>query len=637
MTTPKTGPLTTDEIRALWVGVVDKSYSEPLVRAGEGQGLEVYSQLWEVLARASRAVDTTTQAMFILPASGQTAAPAAGAAKATVTLTFRRTLLLERPLRVAAGTMLVGERIVDWGPLGGEDHLTGRRYMLVQDLLFHPGDMGPLSVLAHAEVFGMGHNNPMPGTIVDIPQPGAEFENDLATVTTFGPLALVAPIVARASIQTPNEADMFVPEHIGQQVTFTAGSNLNRTARIKQFYPPDLTVMPPLGSRVDLEITQSVDGTTFAGTFSGVEEANLTNGGPAFARVRIFGERIVSGRKRLTYDVLRGDFSLVTPGLTVFTGVASGATLTVAALLYPQLFTAEVATASWRILDWAADFGLTVTNALSPTGGLAGWLDELGGERNIDRAPGESDDIYRQRVARIADVVTPNAIRRALSRTLGVLPWCFREVGTAEFRGWFFDGDLATVGTSTTLTIAGRQDAYDTDVIRFPGVLTSGTFVATPGDNERVVLEETATLAVKALGWFGSIAGGVLTFVRREGSLPASLVGHRIRGLHSGAIWTPASGSVPATVNERRWRVWLNLAEFRGFFLVGVPPLGVDDIGLPYDTGPHGAYDAAPYDDFYDGYSPTAADVYRSVYHAVDTVRAGGVAFDLYVERIGCP
>lgn len=636
MTTPKTGPLTVAEIQALWEGVTDQSYREPLLKAGDGHGLEVYSQLWEVLARASRAIDTTTQAMFILPSSAQTGEPAAGAAKAVVTLTFRRSRLLERPLRIAAGTLLVGERILDPAPEGGVEYLTGRRFLIVEDVLFHPGDMGPVDVLAHAEVFGCGHNNPMPGTIVDVPQPGASFSNDLATVTTFGPTAVVAPQVAKASIQTPNEADMFVPEHVGQQVSFSGGSNAGRTARIKTFYPPDLSVVPALGSRVDLEITQSVDGTVFAGTFQALEEADLDNGGPPFARVRIFGEHIVAGRKRLTYDVLRGDMTLLAPG-TVFTGTTSGATLTTAALLFPQLFTAEVATATWRVLDWAIDFGMTVTNALSPAGGLAGWLDELGSERNINRAPGESDPIYRQRVARIADVVTPNAIKRALSRTLGALPWCFREVGTPEFRGMFFDGDRSIPGLSTTLTLAGKQDAYDTDVILLPGALTSGTFIATPGDNERVVLEETATFGVKALGWFGKIGGGTLTFVRREGKLPTSLVGHRVRGLSSGAIWTPASGSVPASVNDRRWRVWLSIAQFRGFFVVGLPPLGADDIGMPYDVGPHDAYDASPYDDFYDGYSPTAADVYRNVFHAIDTVRAGGVSFEMVIERIGCP
>lgn len=636
MTTPKTGPLTTAELQALWEGVVDKSYREPLLAAGDGHGLEVYTQLWEVLARASRAIDTTTQAMFILPSSAQTGEPASGAAKAVVTLTFRRTRLLERPLRIAAGTLLVGERILDPAPGGGQEYLTGRRFLIVEDVLFHPGDMGPVDVLAHAEVFGYGHNNPRPATIVDVAQPGASFSNDLASVSVFGPAGVVAPQVARASLQTPNEADMFVSEHVGQQVSFSSGSNAGVTARIKTFYPPDLSVFPALGSRVDLEIAQSVDGTTFAGTFQAFEEADVDNGGPPFARVRIFGEHVVAGRKRLTYDVLRGDVTLIVSG-TVFTGMTSGASLTVDALLFPQLFTAELGTATWRVLDWAVDFGMTVTNALSPSGGLAGWLDELGSERNINRAPGESDSVYRQRVARIADVVTPNAIKRALSRTLGSLPWCFREVGTAEFRGMFFDGDRSVPGLSTTLTLAAKQDAYDTDVILLPGVLTSGTFVSTPGDNERVVLEETATLSVKALGWFGNIAGGTLTFVRREGKLPTSLVGHRVRGLTSGAVWTPASGSVPASVNDRRWRVWLNLAQFRGFFVVGLPPLGSDDIGMPYDAGPHAAYDAAPFDDFYDGYSPTAADVYRNVFHAVDTVRAGGVEFQLYVERIGCP
>ena len=70
------GPLTAADLRAIWEGAVDKSYSLPLLRAGEGQGLEVYGQAWAQLARVALAIDRTTQQLYIQPWSGQSSEPA---------------------------------------------------------------------------------------------------------------------------------------------------------------------------------------------------------------------------------------------------------------------------------------------------------------------------------------------------------------------------------------------------------------------------------------------------------------------------------------------------------------------------------------------------------------------------------
>lgn len=615
MTTPKTGALTFEDLREIWRGAVDESYSEPLERAGDGHGIEAFSQMWEVYERVSRAVDVTTQAMFILPWSGQTNPPSQGEAKATVTLTFQRTRLAEWPLRLAAGTIYVAHQVVDWGVDGGVDVLTGLRFVLLEDLVFNPGELGPFTVQAIAEKPGYSYNDPLPDTLINIPQVGGNFENDLASMSVVGPLALVSPSVASATVQAANQADMFVPEHVGQQVILVGGSNAGKVARIKNFYPPQPDLS--LGSRVDLEIAQAVEGDTFVGTFIDGEDVTFDNAGPVFAEGRVFSTRVQGGVQVMTYDVFRGDFSLVTPGTTVITGIVSGATMTVRTRLRSELFVAETATAEWRILSWAGDWGLTVTNVTSPSGGRAGWLDELGAERNIHRAPGEGDDTYRKRVATPADVVTPNAVRRALTRALGAFPWCFREVGTDLLPGWFFD-----------------FDAFDYDSFQLPGALLSGVF----DPNERVVLEQydTGPLLVKTVGYFGKIAGGFFTFVRVSNQPPSIIAPatHRVRGLSSGAIFdVTGSPVISVSVVNNRFRVLLDYASFRAYFLVGLPRLGIGEIGFAYDAGPMNAFDAPV---VFDGFPAGARVVYARTRQAIDETRAGGVGFDLYLTDEAC-
>lgn len=627
----KAGPLTQAELFDVWKGALDKSYREPMLEAGEGRGLEAHTQALNQLARVSTAIDVTTQAMFICPWSGQTNPPAAGAAKATVTLTFERRGLVDKPLVLGRGFIFTAEELLDMSPEGSVTVQTGRRYVLTQNLVFHPGDVGPFTVVAEAEAIGYGYNNPLPGTIRVISQPGNVFENDLASVVvTLGVIA--SGTTHQALIVTPNEPDTFVPEHVGQYMLFTAGSNIFKVARIMQFIGPDLTAIPPIGSTVEIEWVQSIQAAVFAGTFQAGER--VQNAGPT-VRANVAGERIVAGKKRLTFVETAGASFAVGD---VLTGQISGATATIESLSFPQDFVSETATAAWRILDWVVDWQLTVTNVLSPTGGLLGWLDELGSERNLARGPGEDDETYRQRIKAIADVVTPNAIRRTLSKTLGSIDWCFREVGTENLRGWFYDGDRSP---PHVLPGGAVNDAYDTDVVLFTGVLTSGTFVgepAQPGAAEPVVLEDTVN-NVKMRGFFGRVVAGVtFTFIRKQGSVPASLVGLRIRGLVSGAIFSSlTSAIVPASVNARRFRTYFDYTEFRGFFLVGVPRLGAGEFGFAYDAGPSNAYDVSPFLAFYDGFPVQAALLYKRVHQAISEVKAGGVGFDLYLEEIGCP
>jgi len=615
MTTPKTGALTFDDFQAIWRSIVDREYREPLERAGDGHGIEVFAQAWHVFERISRAIDITTQAMFILPWSGQTNPSAAGEAKATVTLTFARTLLQRAPLRLAAGTIFAAHQIVDWGENIGEEVLTGLLYVLTDDLVFQPGDSGPFTIPAEAEKAGYSYNDPQPNTIVVIPQVGYNFENDLADVLFVTPVGLVAPQVCGVFIRAANQADMFVSEHVGQQLLLTVGANAGNIARIKTFYPPD--VPNGLGSMVELEFTQSVQGSAFAGTFQVGEEISFTNGGPEVLRGRLLGFRTVGGVKNLTFVVLRGNPASVI-ATTLVTGVVSAATLTVASLIFPQTWVGETGTAAWRILQWEADWNLTVTNVLAPDGGLAGWLDELGAERAIDRATKESDVLYRQRIAVPADVVTPNAIKRSLNRSLGTIPWCFREVGTSKLPGFFLD-----------------QDALDTDTFTIAGVLT-GTFLA----NERIVLEQfipAGPLLFVVGGFFGGILGGVLSFIATQNKPPTVLTppgSYRVRGLTSGAMFVcSASPVIGAGIVDNRFRYVLDYASFRAYFLVGLTNLSVGEFGFAFDAGPNNAW-GAPI--FFDGFPVGASAIYGRARQALNQVKAGGVGFDLYLIDEPC-
>ena len=114
----KSGPLTVEDLQEIWRSTNDEGFTEPFLRKGEGEGLEAHSQLWEVFARVSQAIDTTTQAMFILPWSGQTDEPAQGEAHATVTLTFSRTKRLNEAITLTAGQIVVAQELPDWSPTG---------------------------------------------------------------------------------------------------------------------------------------------------------------------------------------------------------------------------------------------------------------------------------------------------------------------------------------------------------------------------------------------------------------------------------------------------------------------------------------------------------------------------------------
>lgn len=618
------GPLSLEELLALWTSSVDGNYSRPFLEAGDGGGLEAFTQGHAQSERVSQAIDTSTQAMFILPFSGQTAPPAQGPASATVALTFARAGFLQQPLVLKAGLIVVGELATDSGENGPVLVETGREYVLQEDVVFFPGDPGPCTGLVVAEKPGYGYNNPLPGTISEVQQVGSAFNNVGATITVVGQPLPGAPFPAsRAQLAAANVADMFVPQHVGQYVLLTAGANAGKFARASAFTAPVSATNS--GSKVDVEQLLAFD--SFSGDYAGVlqvgETVDLKTGPALIGRCVVLAVEVVAGAQRVVAVLVQG----VGPGAgDSFTGQVSAAAGAVDIAHASGTLTPEAGTAAWRVLDWASDWKLTAANAAQPAGGRSGMLDMLGAERNLPRQTGEDDDAYRDRIAQVADVVTPNAIRRALNRAMGAFPWCLREVGSRNLPGLYCDrtGDAG-------------GDFYDTECVSFNGS-QAGTFLFQEPVEYRdaggnVVMRGLYASYLSSVGAVVAVPGATVTIARPRGAeRPVPVAGDVIVGTISGATVSSLTAGVDNTRNNP-FAVWLDYLEFRAFFLVSVPPVGFGEFGAAYDAGASNAYDAAPYDAFFDGFPAGAPAFYKRAYDAVDKVRAGGVTFDLVLSR----
>lgn len=608
----KSGPLTAADLEVVWAGAVDAGYRDPLIAAGDGGGMEIYRQHFAQLERVSAAVDRTTQGLFLKPWSGQTNEPAGGEQNATVLLTFTRTLSMERVLWIEAGTTYVDQLEIDWGETEGVEVETGLRFLVTQDVVFQPGDQGPITVSAVAEQPGYAYNDCRPGTIVSVDQVAAGFENVGATLAA-GP----APYT---TVSTPNRPDTFVPSHVGSYVQFLAGSNTNKVGRVRQFLPPNLALLPPVGSYAVLDLMLAVDATTFAGT--PVLGETFTGAGGTY---KLLAVATAGGIRKATFRVLTFTAPVAAGG--VLTG-AGGATLTVRSLLQQDAWTAEAGTAQWRVLPWSTGCGLLVTNAARPAGGRSGMLDMLGDEKNLPRHPGEDDAAYRKRLSEPADVVSPSAVRRALYRVLGALPWCLSEAGEGALEGFFYDGD-----GSLPSAVAGRAvcDGYDV----YCGIFTSTTLSAVPGDEFRVT--DAAGTITYATGMLVRSTGGntVNTIGFRMGGASVPATG-RLFNLRTSV--SVAYSAFTLYDNGRSHTMYMSFEQFRGYFKVCLPRVGAGEWGVAFDTGLDNAFDvpaaSAPLAvSAFDGGAPGDLDINGRVWRALEEVHAGGVGYEI---ETGC-
>lgn len=653
MSEAKLGAMTREELLAIWRGAVDVSYGDPIVEAGDGRGLEAWNQYFAQLARVSTAIDVTTQAMYYKSHSGQSNPPAAGARKATVTLSFARTGRIEEPLVLYKGQVFAEEETTDWGKPVGEVVTTGRRYVLKETLVFHSGEVGPFDVLAEAERVGHGYNNPMVGTIKAIPQVGANFTNNLASVkasVAFVAAAEENPAVAwSAEVQAYNEPDTFIPQHLGQMLLFIGGANIGQVGRIAKYSTPDLITDPlnPSGGGVQIVHTRCLDLASVAGTFVPGEKVKILDGGAAtVGYALLLGMRTTASRPRATLDWL----SASAEGVSIV-GLKSGATATYTKLFPQLLFVTQSASATWRVLDWSLDYGLTCTNALAPVDGRAAMLDALGEDRNMGRVGGEEDEAYRSRITTLADVVAPNAMVRCANRALlpfgvffpsTVVTHHYYEVGRREWPGFFFDAQASgDVDPSNE-----RTHAYDmlTRLIVtstqtgefFPGELVHQTSTGAfgyavvnrpyPGGSPPFAAPVTVldgVIEIPSLGVFAITSG----------------VSSRWVGTKSGAFAeVTVMGGTPSS--SAKFKTWLSFAEMRAFQWFGVPRRSDGDPGMPYDGSSldgfpkKNAYDCLEAEALsFDGAPYTTARYWRSLYAAVEAAKGGGVGFDIFIDE----
>lgn len=415
---PKTGPLTREDFEAIWKSVTDPEYSRAFIEKGEGHGYEAHTQAMQQLERVSQGVDRTTQSLYARPWSGQTNEPAAGGQLASVTLELSRASAFTRAVVLPAGT-LVAEVATDFGPLGGEPVATGRRYLLSTNVGFTPGEAGPVEIVAVADRFGEGFDNPLPNTITAIVQVGVGLSNVGASV--------VPGEVSHDLVLAP-EPDVITHAQIGQYIAFTAGSNQGQIRQIVSVIPPANTFT---GGTAQIAASQVFRFDVFAGTFIPgeiIEQASTS----AMSTVVLQGPNYLVAQRK-SGDIVTG--SLVY-------GTQSGAVAIFDSVDQEAGLIAETGTAAWRVLGWD-EFGISVTNPESPSGGRAATLDEIGSEREVYRGTGEDDESYRERVLNFADLVSPKAILRIANRIL--VPYGYearlREVGYPDFRGFFYDGD----------------------------------------------------------------------------------------------------------------------------------------------------------------------------------------------------
>jgi hypothetical protein len=80
-----------------------------------------------------------------------------------------------------------------------------------------------------------------------------------------------------------------------------------------------------------------------------------------------------------------------------------------------------------------------------------------------------------------------------------------------------------------------------------------------------------------------------------------------------------------------RWSCYLSLYEMRAFFLVAIVNSDLGDFGFAWDNHPTGAFDAASYNDFFDGWAIIAAAARRKLWDDISKRKAAGVSFD-FVE-----
>jgi hypothetical protein len=450
------GALTFAELLAYWKSVTDEGYWRPLVEKADS-GVEAVYQGLTQWARVSVSVDRTTQAMFVLSWSGQSDDPAGGGLQATVALTVSRTLKFEVPVVLPAGARVLHVD-QDYGETGAVEVLTGRAYLLDEAAVLLPGEPGPVYVDATAEREGYGYNLPLEDTITRVEQQGElGFGTGASVEVTVKPRPMTLGNENRLRFVANVLGERLTADHVGQYVAFSAGANAGDLRRVTGY---DAVADPPC---VLLDTFAVLDGALAGLALLVGEQVVQPPVAPGGGAVGI----VVGGDTRwLLVECTAGAFE----DGGVVTGQTTGHVFTTTTVARDGQLVAEAGTASWQVLSWVDQLGVVVTNARPPANGRNALLDEVGGQRGVDRGPGQSDADYRRIIAAHLDKVSPNALRRAANRILAPIgaSCCLREVGTVVYPGFFNDaGSSADVPQHPEWNFFYDMNCGETDPDRF--------------------------------------------------------------------------------------------------------------------------------------------------------------------------
>jgi len=333
--------------------------------------------------------------------------------------------------------------------------------------------------------------------------------------------------------------------------------------------------------------------------------------------------------------------------------------------LVPDAPSPTSAGVTWALLDWR-DLGLEIAAATVPAGGRDDDLYILGADRGIYRGINEGDESFRQRAARLADVVSPNAIRRIVVRALEALGFegtaidvqtnpakALPGAPSGGFDGLFWDVDA--VDYYTTAPADSEVELVETAPILpfgvgFPidGVVITGGEIVLLADSGTA----TGAYVTSAGVWSRVPSWGYLD--PSSGVTTASGYSTRVTGglTQAGTVWVvttqPPADVVgpdvllaeplvdPLPFPDSAWKLTLNFAEAYGHFFVLVPFLNAGDFGIGADDGPSIYLPQTPEytgpaaeSGFFDGFPVDAYAQYGALYSSIDAVRAGGVSFTL--------
>jgi hypothetical protein len=316
-----------------------------------------------------------------------------------------------------------------------------------------------------------------------------------------------------------------------------------------------------------------------------------------------------------------------------------------------QLLITETESVTWSLLDFKDDnMALNLVSAQAFGGGRDDDLFLLGDGRKIYQQDNEDDETFRNRAVRLFDVVSPNAILRAVNRALRPFGLEGRAIdidngltgifSDEDFFDYFTAGDTSFVHGSALYVSTSNVALSGTPVI--DGNLTVvGQVVllvaqTTPSENGAYIVAAGAWSRDTTWGFDTGLTA--LNFITEVSSGTT----------YADTTWIVTGGdtigvdplTIPQLVSDAfptdPFKLMLSHYEAYGHFLVVAPYMDLGEFGFSYDASPTillpdiptflgGAFDSG----FYDGTISGANALYSAIYSSVDAIRAGGVSFTL--------